>query len=110
MAKLAKYELLAKIASGGMAEIHVARTRVGGKPQVCVVKKLLPQHTGNDEFLQMFLDEGRMAAMFDHPNIVRVFDRGTEDGMHYLAMEYLHGEDMRTVLRALKAAGRGVPR
>ena len=64
MAKLAKYELLAKIASGGMAEIHVARSRVGGRSSVCVVKKLLPQHTGNEEFLQMFLDEGRIAALF----------------------------------------------
>ena len=76
---------------------------------MCVVKKLLPQHTTNDEFIQMFLDEGRITALFEHPNIVRVFDFGSEEGSHYVAMDYLHGEDLRTVLRALKAEGRAVP-
>ncbi len=107
MAKLAKYELLAQIAKGGMAEIHVARARDANGDRVCVVKKLLPQHAANDEYIQMFLDEGRIAAMFDHPNVVRMHDFGSEDGSHYLAMEYLHGEDLRTVLRTLR--GRGAP-
>lgn len=109
MAKLAKYELLAKIATGGMAEIHVARARDAGRDRVCVVKKLLPQHASNEDFIQMFLDEGRIAAMFDHPNVVRTHDFGSEDGSHYLAMEYLHGEDLRSVLRTLRAAGRTIP-
>jgi serine/threonine protein kinase len=109
MAKLAKYELLAKIATGGMAEIHVARARDAGENRICVVKKLLPQHASNDEFRQMFLDEGRIAARFDHPNVVRVHDFGSEDGAHYIAMDYLHGEDLRTVLRTLRGHGATMP-
>src|SRR5207248_1545558 len=74
------------------------------------VKKLLPQHAANEEFIRMFLDEGRIAAMFDHPNIVRTQDFGSDQGSHYLAMEYLHGEDLRTVLRNLRGAGKTMPR
>lgn len=110
MARSARYELLSRIARGGMAEIHVARTRAGGRDAICVVKKLLPEHAGKDEFVEMFLDEGRLVSALDHPNVVRVHEVGTEGGEPYLAMEYLHGEDLRTVLRASRARGKLVPR
>ncbi len=110
MPRLAKYELLSKIASGGMAEIYVARTRSSGYERVCVVKKLLPQHADKEDFIQMFLDEGRVAAALNHPNVVQMFEFGSDGGDHYLAMEYLHGEDLRTVMRAMRAEGRLIPR
>lgn len=109
---IAGYELLAKLASGGMAEIWVAQRKqgYGSLPDsVCVVKKLLPQHEGKDDFIQMFLDEGRIGKRMAHPNIARVFDVGSSSGTHYLAMEYLHGEDFRTVLRTLRAKKRLPP-
>src|SRR5579862_4581246 len=106
MQQLGKYELLAKIASGGMAEIWVARMRASGYARVCVVKKLLPRHEDKDEYISMFLEEGRIAATLSHPNVVQMYDFGTEDGCHYLAMEYLHGEDLRTLLRLLRGDGR----
>ncbi len=107
---MAKYQLLSKIASGGMAEIFVAQPRAGVPAAgVCVIKKLLPQHAANEEYLQMFEGEGRLALIFDHPNIVRTFDFGTEEGSPYLAMEYLHGEDVRTVLRTLRQQGQRAP-
>jgi serine/threonine protein kinase len=109
MQQLGKYELLAKIASGGMAEIWVARTRSSGYERVCVVKRLLPQHEKKEDYINMFLDEGRIAAALNHPNVVQTYDFGSENGTHYLAMEYLHGEDLRTILRLLKAQGRTMP-
>lgn len=110
-AKLAKYELLARLARGGMAEIWVARSRgrTWGEEQVCVVKQLLPEHAKKDDFIQMFLDEGRIASTLHHPNVVETFDFGSEAGHHYLVMEYLHGEDLRTILRNIRADGTGVP-
>jgi len=107
MPHLADYELLAKIASGGMAEIWVARRR--GEGAVCVVKRLLPQHSGKEDFLQMFLEEGRVAASLVHPNVVRTLDVGSDGDSHYIAMEYLQGEDLRSALRALRARGATMP-
>jgi len=121
MERLAKYELLSKIASGGMAEIWVARTRTDGVVRgadervprdslgMCVIKKLLPQHAENEEYKRMFLEEGRLGAALLHPNIVRMFDFGSEDGTHYLAMEYLHGEDLRVANRVHRSGGRVMP-
>lgn len=109
MERLAKYELLSKIASGGMAEIWVARTRTRTGDEMCVIKKLLPQHAENEEYKRMFLEEGRLGAALVHPNIVRMFDFGTEAGTHYLAMEYLHGEDLRVANRVNRTEGRTMP-
>lgn len=109
MPKLAKYELLTKLASGGMAEIYVARSRDAGQDRICVVKKLLPQHSADEDFIRMFRDEGRIAALFHHPNIVQMYDFGFEEGRHYLAMEYLHGEDLRSILRTLRARAMAMP-
>ena len=86
MERVAKYELLSKIASGGMAEIWVARTRTGTGEDLCVIKKLLPQHADNEDYKRMFLEEGRLGAALVHPNIVRMFDFGSDGGTHYLAM------------------------
>ncbi len=118
MERLGKYELLSKIASGGMAEIWVARTRAGDALRdprermpdgMCVIKKLLPQHTENEEFKRMFLEEGRLGASLVHSNIVRMFDFGNEAGTYYLAMEYLHGEDLRVANRINRTEGRTMP-
>ncbi len=109
--RIGPYELSARIAKGGMAEIWVAANhgrRARDAERVCVVKKLLPQFVGNEEHIQMFLEEGRLATAFDHPNVVKTFDFGT-DNEPFLAMEYLHGEDLRTVLRQLKRDGKTVP-
>ncbi len=111
MERLAHYELLSKIATGGMAEIWVARddSARDAASRICVIKKLLPQHADNEEFIRMFLDEGRIGATFDHPNVVRMFDFGSASGTHFLAMEYLHGEDLRVVNRINRAEGKAIP-
>jgi hypothetical protein len=108
--RLGRYELLKKIAQGGMAEIFLARSSsIGGIEKVVVVKRMLPQFAGDDEFIQMFLDEARVAASLNHPNVVQMYDAGDDAGRYYMAMEYLHGEDVRSILRALRGGGRKLP-
>ncbi len=105
-----KYTLLARIGIGGMAEIRIARQRgVQGFERVVVIKRILDS-LGNDEhFVEMFLDEGRVAAELSHPNIVQIIDLGESEGVYFMVMEYLHGEDLAIVARAAKAAGQPVP-
>lgn len=98
--RLGKYELLNKIAAGGMAEILVARAHsLPGVEKVVVIKRLLPQFADKQEFIDMFLDEARIAATLNHPNIVQMYDFGPMDGGYFMALEYLHGEDLRAIHR-----------
>ncbi|MBI5524713.1 MAG: protein kinase [Deltaproteobacteria bacterium] len=95
-----KYELVRKIATGGMAEIWLARqTGMQGFEKPVVIKRILP-HLGSDQnFVKMFLDEARMAASLNHPNIVQIYDLGTIEGRYYIAMEFVDGVDVSTVLK-----------
>ena len=89
-----------------MAEIYLAR--VSGLPgfeKIVVVKRILPQLATNQEFVQMFLDEARVAATLHHPNIVQMYDIGAVDGNYFISMEYLHGEDLRSIARAMRQKG-----
>ena len=97
--RLGKYELFSKIASGGMAEIHVAKSSTLGVDKVVVIKRLLPEHLTKPEFVEMFLDEARIAAALNHPNVVQMYDFGPVDGAYFMAMEYLHGADLRSIHR-----------
>jgi serine/threonine-protein kinase len=110
--RLGRYELVRKIATGGMAELFLARSSgPGGFEKRCAVKRILPQHAGDAEFLRMFLNEARVAAMFDHPNIVQIFDHGTDEntGQHFIAMELVNGLDLRQLLRLAREQGLDVP-
>lgn len=87
-----EYELLQKIATGGMAEIHLARVGgVEGFSRRVVVKRMLPQLAVREDFVNMFLDEARLAANLIHPNIVQVFNLGEVDGSYFMAMELIDG-------------------
>src|SRR6476659_6180081 len=85
-----------------MAELFLAR-QVGaaGIEKLVVVKRILPELAGDTEFVRMFLDEARLAAGLHHSNIVQVYDIGEAEDGYFYAMEYLHGEDLRHVMRAL---------
>ena len=90
--KFGRYELLTLLARGGMAEVFLARiTGVGGFAKLLVIKRILPHLTGDPEFVEMFLNEGRIAARLSHPNVCQVFELGEVDGDLFLAMEYLDG-------------------
>jgi serine/threonine-protein kinase len=109
-AAVGKYALLAKIASGGMAEIWLAR-QAGPKgfEKVVVVKKIADNLAEDPDFVEMFLDEARIAAQLNHPNIVQIYDLGESGGSFYIAMEYIPGENLATVVRAGNKAGQPIP-
>jgi serine/threonine protein kinase len=100
--RLGRYEIVQRLALGGMAEIYLARmSGLAGFAKHVVLKRILPSHARDAEFVRMFFNEARYAATLDHPNIAHVYDLGEEQGLHYFTMEYLHGEDCRTMLREL---------
>jgi len=83
-----------------MAELFLSRT-VGpeGFEKLVVLKKILPTHSENPKFVRLFLDEAKLAATLDHPNIAHVYDMGKVDGHYFFTMEYVHGQDVRTTMR-----------
>ncbi len=104
------YRLLERVASGGMAEVFRAkRTGVEGFEKVLAVKRILPHLSDNKEFVEMFIDEAKMVAGLTHPNIVQIFDLGRIDKTYFIAMEYVQGKDLRTILKRTKEKGVRIP-
>jgi serine/threonine-protein kinase len=95
---LGGYQVLRHLATGGMAEVLLARATTATGQHHVVIKRIRPDQAKDERFVQMFLDEARIAAMLQHPNIVRVYDIGEDRGEFFFAMEYVHGEDLRKVL------------
>ena len=97
-----EYELLEKIATGGMAEVYRARKHgAAGFEKIVVIKKILPELARDEEFLQLFQDEARITSRLMHVNIVQVFDYSRLGEEYFIAMEYVHGLDLaRLLLRA----------
>ena len=98
---LGKYTLVRKLATGGMAEVFLARSDGPmGFQKKLVVKRILP-HFGEDQnFINMFLSEARLAAELNHPNVVQIFDFGQTDGTYYIAMEFIDGPNLRALNKA----------
>src|SRR5436305_102318 len=97
-----RYKILGRIASGGMADIYVAlATTDAGVERHVVLKRVLAERTRDEGFARMFLDEARLSAQLQHPNIAQVYDVGQLGGTYFYTMEYVHGEDLRHVLHAL---------
>src|SRR5687768_15276959 len=108
--RFGRYELLQRIAIGGMAELFLARfSGEAGFQKTCVVKRVLPHLAARPKFVQMFLDEARLAARLNHPGIVQIFDLGRVDDDYFLAMEYLAGEDLASILERSDAKRQPVP-
>ncbi|MCH9685817.1 MAG: serine/threonine protein kinase, partial [Deltaproteobacteria bacterium] len=104
------YERLTPLATGGMAELLLAvRASTPGFRKLVVLKRVLPVHAAEPSFTRMFLREARIAASLDHPNVVQVYDSGWSDGRTFLAMEYVHGADLRQLIRAVAAQQQVVP-
>lgn len=103
-----RYQLLRKIASGGMAEIFLARPLDGPPDRPVVVKRILPHLAANADFIQMFLNEARISVHLNHPNIVQTYDLGEAEGTYFIAMEYIHGEDLRRVWKQAEQCHRAV--
>ncbi|HKU38486.1 MAG TPA: serine/threonine-protein kinase [Polyangiales bacterium] len=107
--QLGKYRRVATLGLGGMGTVHLALARgVGQFRKLLVVKELLPELTRKEGFIEMFLDEARLAARLDHPNIVQTFEVGHEDGRYFLAMEYLDGQPLSALIERMREHG-GLP-
>ena len=104
------YQLLKKLATGGMAQIFLARQQgMEGFEKFLVVKRILPHLAENDDFIKMFLDEARIAARLNHPNIVQIFNLGAQDDSYFIAMEFIHGEDVRRVWKRADSKNKPIP-
>ncbi|HEY2407510.1 MAG TPA: serine/threonine-protein kinase [Polyangiaceae bacterium] len=98
--RLGDYELVLRVGRGGMAAVWVAREHSKGKKddRLVAVKVMLPELAEDNEFIKMFLDEVRLARSIRHPNVVDVYDVGEHDGIMWMAMEWVEGESLHTVI------------
>ena len=107
---LGPYLIEERLATGGMAEVFVAkRTGPHGFFKRVALKRILPQFARDPDFVSMFVDEARLAARLEHPNVVQVFDFGELNGDLFLAMELVVGTNVNRLLRAVSARNESVP-
>src|SRR5438105_14788835 len=93
---LGKYQILRKLATGGMAEIYLARsTGTAGFEKLVVIKRILPSAAQDKTLVRMFFDEAKLAATLRHPNIASVIDVAAAGDTYFFAMEHVHGQDAR---------------
>jgi serine/threonine protein kinase len=93
-----------------MGELLLARAASpGGVQKLVAIKRMRAEYASDEEFVAMFLNEARLAATLDHPNVVRTYDLVEEAGGFFMVMEYLHGESLGRLLNAVVAAGERVP-
>jgi beta-lactam-binding protein with PASTA domain/predicted Ser/Thr protein kinase len=93
-----RYEVEGVLGQGGMAKVFKSRDRILGRP--VAVKVLSPQFAGDQQFVARFRREAQAAAGLNHPNIVSVFDTGSQGDVHYIVMEYVEGRTLRDVIRS----------
>lgn len=107
---LGNYEILQSIGSGGMAEVFLAR-HAGpmGFEKILVLKCIHPHLANQKNFVDMFLDEARLAARINDPRVVQIHELGEANGTYFMAMEYLAGESLSTVLKASIRGGPSLP-
>jgi len=99
-----KYTLFERIGRGGMADVFKGRVQgPAGFERVFVVKRILPHLSDDPSFNQMFVEEAKMSARLNHPNIVQVFELGSVEGEYFISMEYVRGRDLAETMRTLWA-------
>lgn len=108
--KIGRYELIQRLAVGGMAEVFIAReTGPAGLERRVVVKRILPHLSADEEFVQLFLEEARVLARLQHPGIVQVYELGEEEGSWFIAMEHVPGVTVRQLYLAAQQAKQRIP-
>jgi serine/threonine-protein kinase len=108
--QIGRYSIERLLARGGMAEVFVGRASgPAGFSKRVVIKRILPDLAQNETFISMFLNEARLAALLEHPSIVQVFDFGEHSSTYYIAMEYVEGESLRSILKYYEANKQAVP-
>jgi TonB family protein len=107
--RFGQYSLVEKIATGGMAEVWKAQMRgVEGFQKTVAIKKILPHLSDNEEFVTMFVDEAKLAAQLNHNNIIHIYDLGKIANSYYIAMEYIAGHDLKTILKRGAESGQQI--
>ncbi len=105
-----RYQLMERVARGGMAEVFKAKSHgVEGFEKVVVLKRILPELAENQQFVEMFLNEARLSVALSHANIVQVFDLGREEDTYFIAMEYVAGMDLGQAIRTCRRSGAPAP-
>ena len=105
-----KYYLLERINVGGMAEVFKAKTfGVEGFERLLAVKRILPNIAEDEEFITMFIDEAKIAVQLQHANIAQIFDLGKVDESFFIALEYVHGRDLRSIFDRMRNKAEALP-
>ncbi len=110
MVRLGKYQVIRRLGRGGMAEVYLAKAAGPmGFEKTLVVKRIHPHLMEEQPFIEMFLSEARLAAQLNHANVVQIFDFGEEDGSYFIAMEYIDGPSLYTLIKRAYAEGTPFP-
>jgi TonB family protein len=105
-----QYTLLERVALGGMAEVWKARMKgMEGFQKTVAIKKILAHLTDSVDFVTMFIDEAKLAAQLNHPHIIHIYDLGKLDDDYYIAMEYVEGKDLRSILNTARKQSSPLP-
>ncbi len=105
-----RYELIHRLGHGGMASVYLGRAiGTAGFERLVAVKVIHPHLANEPEFVDMFLDEARIAAKIHHPNVCETLDLGDEDGLFFMVMEYVEGETLSSLVRQLKKREEKLP-
>jgi len=109
-APFGKYYLLERINIGGMAEVFRAKAfGVEGFERLVAVKRILPNIAEDKEFIRMFIEEAKLSVQLNHANIAQIFDLGVVDGSYYIALEHVHGRDLRVLFDRCRQLGEAMP-
>ena len=107
--KFGKYILLEKLAAGGMAEVYLAKSSgANGVNKFVAIKRILPQFSNNQEFIEMFHEEAKVSVNLNHSNVVSIYDFGIEKGQFFIVMEFVEGRNLRQIINELKKFNRSI--
>jgi eukaryotic-like serine/threonine-protein kinase len=107
---IGRYERLYRLGHGGMATVWLGRAvGTAGFEKLVAVKVIHPHLANEPDFVEMFLDEARIAARIRHPNVVEILDLGREDDVFFMVMEYVEGDTLASLLKELRKAGELLP-
>src|SRR5262245_41234860 len=107
---LGRYELLMRVGTGGMATVWAARLRGSrGFQKMVALKTILPMFSADPQYERLFLDEARLTAQVRHPNVAQILDLGEDNGLLYLALEWIDGVSLSQLLRAVEESGTQIP-
>jgi serine/threonine protein kinase len=108
--RIGKFDVISEIGTGGMASVYLARsTGMGGFNRLVAIKVMHPHLSQEDSFVEMFLDEARVAATIQHPNVASILDVGIEDGLIFLVMDYVEGDSFSNVEKMAVNLRRRIP-